>query len=91
MRHSTLPIPFAKAMDVKNQVLFLFILASFTHSKNENADLQQIASKLTVTHYDCGEMTENNPYALNQASKCNIAPEDREVSRAKITMYTKLF
>ena len=34
-------------------------------------------------------MTENNLYALNQVSKCNIAPEKVEVSRAKITMYTK--
>ena len=36
-------------------------------------------------------MTENNLYALNQVSKCNIAPENLEVSRAKITMYTKHF
>ena len=36
-------------------------------------------------------MTENNLYALNQFSQCNIAPENLEVSRAKITMYTKHF
>ena len=36
-------------------------------------------------------MTENNLYALNQVSQCNIAPEILEVSRAKITMYTKHF
>ena len=36
-------------------------------------------------------MTENNLYALNQVSKCNIAPENLDVSRAKITMYTKQF
>ena len=36
-------------------------------------------------------MTENNLYALNQVSKCNIAPENPEVSRAKITMYTNYF
>ena len=78
-------------MDVINQVLFLIILASFTNGKLENADLQKIASQLKVTHYDCGEMTENNPYALNQVSQCNIAPENLEVSRAKITMYTKHF
>ena len=44
-----------------------------------------------MTHYDGGEMTENNLYALNQFSKGNIAPENLEVSRAKITMYTKHF
>ena len=36
-------------------------------------------------------MTENNLYALNQVSKCNIAPKDLEISRTKITMYTKHF
>ena len=78
-------------MDVINQVLFLSILASFTNGKLENADLQKIASQLKVTHYDCGEMTENNLYALNQVSQCKIAPENLEISRAKITMYTKHF
>ena len=78
-------------MDVINQVLFLIILASFTNGKTENADLQKTFSQLKVTHYDCGEKTENNLYALNHVSKCNIAPENLEVSRAKITMYTKRF
>ena len=91
MKNSTRPFSFAKAMDVITQVLFLIILASFTNGKLENADLQEIASQLKVTHYDCGEMTENNLYALNQVSQCNIAPENLEVSTAKITMYTKHF
>ena len=78
-------------MDVIKQVLFLIILASFRNGKLENADLQKIASQLKVTHYDCGEMTENNLYALNQVSKCNIAPENLEDGRAKNTMFTKHF
>ena len=36
-------------------------------------------------------MTENNLDALNQVFQCNIAPENLEVSRAKITLYTKHF
>ena len=63
-------------MDVINQVLFLIILASFTNGNIENADMQKIASQLKVTQYDCGEMTENNLYALNQVFQCNIAPEN---------------
>ena len=90
-KNSTLPFPFAKAMDVITQVLFLIILASFTNGKLKNAGLQKTASLFKVTHYDCGEMTENNFYDLNQVSKCNIAPENLEVSRAKITMYAKRF
>ena len=78
-------------MDVLNQVLFLNILASLINGKLENADLQKIASLLKKTHYDCGGMTENNLYALNQVSKRNLAPEDLEVSRAKSTTYTKHF
>ena len=78
-------------MDVINQILVLTILASFTNGKLENADLHNIASQLKVTHNDCGEMTKNDLYALNQVSKCNIAPENLEVSRAKITTYTKHF
>ena len=91
MKNSTLPFPFAKEMDVITQVSFLIFLASFTSGHLENADLQKIPSQLKVTHYDCGEMTENNLYALNEVSKRNIAPENLEVSRAKITRYTKHF
>ena len=80
MKQSTLPFPFAKAMDLINQVLVLVILASYTNGKLENADLHYIASQLRVTHYDCREMTENNLYTLNQVSKCNIAHENLEVS-----------
>ena len=69
IKNSTLPFPFAEAMDVINQVLFLIILASFTNGKLENADLKKIPSQLKVAHYDCGEMTENNLYALSQVSK----------------------
>ena len=91
MKHSTLPLPFARAMDVLNQFLFLIILASFTNGKLENANLHNIASQLKVTHYDCGEMTDINLSALNQVSKCNVAAENLEVSKAEITMYTKHF
>ena len=41
----------------------------------------KIASQLQVTHYDFGKMTEHNLYALNQVCKCNIAPENLEVSK----------
>ena len=91
MRHSTLLFPFAKAMDVKNHVSLLFFLAILRNGNCENAELQNIASQLKVTHHDCGEMTENNLHALNQVSKCKVNPENLEVSTAKITMYTKHF
>ena len=73
-------------MDVINQVFFLNYLANLPNGKLEIADLHNIASQVKVTQYDCGEMTDNNLYALNQISKWNVAPENLEVSRAKITM-----
>ena len=78
-------------MDFINQVMFLIILASFTNGNLASADWRSIASQLKVRHYECGEMTENNLHALNQVSKCKIAPQNLEVSRAKITMYTNYF
>ena len=81
MKNCTLPFPFAKAMGVVNQVLFLIILASFTNGKLENADLDNKASQHQVTQYDCGKMAENNLYALNQVSKYNIAPDNLEISK----------
>ena len=45
-KNSTPPFPFAKAMDVINQVLFLIILASFTNGKLETPGLQKIDSQL---------------------------------------------
>ena len=90
MKNSTLPILFAKAMNHENQVWFLFTLASLKISKLENSDLHNIAPQLKVTHYDPGDMTENNVYALKQVANCNSA-ENIEVTRVKITMYTKHF
>ena len=78
-------------MDVKRQISFLFNLASPTNSKPETPNLKKIASQLKVTYYDCGEKTENKINALIQFSKCNIAAENLEVRKAKITMYTKQF
>ena len=57
MKNSMLPVPFAKAMDVLSQVLFLITSASFTIGKFESA------------------------YDLNQVSKCNIAPENLELTK----------
>ena len=91
MRHSTLPFSLAKPIDVKNQVSLLFSSASLSNSKPENANFHNIASQLKMTYHDCGEMTETNLYALNHISKCNIAPENLEVSGSKITLYKKHF
>ena len=91
MKYSALLFPFAKAMDGINHVLLLNILSSFINGKLENADLHNIASQLKVIQNNCGEMTEDNLYALNQVSERNITPENLEVSRANLTIYTNHF
>ena len=51
----------------------------------------QVAMNLKVSHSDCGAMTENTFYALNQVRQCHITPEELEISQTKIILYTKHF
>ena len=79
MKSSTLPFPFAKAIDVLNQVLFLIILASFTNGKLGNADLHNIASQFEVTHYDCGDDREQTlrPERSLKKQYCSWEPRNQ--------------
>ena len=54
-------------------------------------DADQVAQALKVSHFDCSSMTENSLYAINQVRPCQITPEELEVSKATITLYTKHF
>ena len=54
-------------------------------------DADQVAKNLKVSHFDCGAMTENTLYALNQVRQCHITPEELGISQTKIILYTKHF
>ena len=54
-------------------------------------DADQVAKNHKVSHFDCGAMTENTLYALNQVRQCHITPEELEISQTKIILYTKHF
>ena len=54
-------------------------------------DADQVAPALKVSHFDCKSMTENSLYGINQVRPCHITPEELEVSKATITLYTKHF
>ena len=54
-------------------------------------DAEQVAKNLKVSHFDCGAMTENTLYALNQVRQCHITPEELEISQTKIILHTKHF
>ena len=54
-------------------------------------DADQFAPALKVSHIDYSSMTENSLYAINQVRPCHITPEELEVSKATITLYTKHF
>ena len=51
----------------------------------------QVAKNLKVSHFDCGAMTENTLYALNQVRQCHIEPEELGISQTKTIIYTKHF
>ena len=54
-------------------------------------DVDQVAKNLKVSHFDCGAMTENTFYALNQVRQSHITPKELEISQTKIILYTKHF
>ena len=74
------------------KLLFLQILALTVEvSFNLTPDEDQSAPVLKVAQFDCSEMTENTLYAINQVRPCHITPEELEISKAKIVLYTKHF
>ena len=54
-------------------------------------DADQVAKIPKVSPFDCGAMTKNTLYALNQVRQCHITPEELEISQTKIILYTKHF
>ena len=74
------------------KLLLLQILAFYTEvTFHLIPDADQVAPALKVSHFDCSSMTENSLFATNQVRPCHITPEDLEVSKATITLYTKHF
>ena len=53
-------------------------------------DADQVARNREMSHFDCGAMTENTLYALNQV-QCHITPEELESSQTKIILYIEHF
>ena len=68
---------------------FLVFCSEVAHTLVPDAD--QFAKNLKVSHFDCGAMTENTLYALNQVRQCHITPEELENSQTLIILYTKHF
>ena len=69
------------------QILALTVEVVF----NLTPDEDQVAPALKVAHFDCSEMTESTLYAINQVRPCHITPEDLEISKAKVVLFTKHF
>ena len=67
----------------------LVVYTEVTFHLVPDADL--VAPALKVSHFDCSSMTENSLYAIYQVRPCHITPEELEVNRATITLYTKHF
>ena len=71
-------------------VIFLLVLNISLYDKYEPKRDDMVPS-VQVSHYDCGEMTQNNLFSLNQVKPCNMAPQNIELNDVKLTMYTKHF
>ena len=73
--------------------LFLFLLLVFCSEVVYAlvSDAEQVAKNLKVSHFDCGAMTANTLFALNQVKQCHITPEELENRQTKIILYTKHF
>ena len=54
-------------------------------------DPDEIAKIPKVSEFDCGALTEDTLYALNQVRQCHITLEELEISQTKIILYTKHF
>ena len=54
-------------------------------------DADQVAKNPNLSRFDCGAMTENTLYALNQVRQCHITPEESEISQTKTILSTKHF
>ena len=54
-------------------------------------DADQVARNLKVSHFDCGALTKNTLYALNQVRQRHITPGELEISQTKVILYTKHF
>ena len=73
--------------------LFFFQILVFYSEVNYTLvpDADQVAKNIKVSPFDCGAMTENTLYALNQVRQCHITPEELEISQTEIILYTKHF
>ena len=72
------------------KLLFFQILALTVEIVfNLTPDEDQFVPVLKVAHFDYSEMTENTLYAINQVRPCHITPEELEISKAEIVLYTK--
>ena len=81
-----------RLLKLATKLLFFQILALTVELVfNLTPDEDQVAPALKVAHFDCSEMTENTLYSINQVRPCHNTPEELEVSKAEVVLYTKHF
>ena len=82
-------------LPLKSQAMTLFffqiLVFSFEVVYTLVPDADEVAKNPKVSQFDCGTMTENTLYALNQVRHCHITPEELENSQTKIILHTKHF
>ena len=82
-------------LPLRNLAMKLLIFQIFTPTVKVvhklTPDENQVAPALKVAHFCCSEKTESTLYAINQVQPCHITPEQLEISKAKVVLYTKHF
>ena len=74
------------------KLLFLQIIVFYTEvTLHSDPDAHQVSPVFKLSHFDCSSMTENSLQAMNRVRPCHITPQELEVSKATITLYTKHF
>ena len=80
LQSSAMTLFFFQLLVFRSEVVYTFV-----------PDADQVAPALKVSHFDCSSLIKNSLYAINQVRPCHITPEEVEVSKAIITLYTKHF
>ena len=74
--------------------LFLIILGISLHIENQEIPSEpEIATHITVTHYNCDNegFLNAKTYSMGEVSTCTMAPQDIKIAHAKVVLYQKTY
>ena len=70
-------------------IFFQMVAHTVEVAFNLTPDEDQVGYALNAAHFDCSEMTDKSLYVINQVRPSLIMPEELEISKAKVVLFTK--